>query len=286
MFAEGRTDRKLKANRNSIRHGAVLLIPLMSLFGMSGRGATGPHGTVDLIAEPASVQPARPFWVGLHFRLEKGWHLYWTNPGDSGMPPRVKWNLGLQAGSLQWPIPSRIEDHSLIDYGYQDEVLLPVEITFPAKLMGGSDVQLNATVNWLVCRDICIPGRADLTLTLPVRRDTPGPLSPEHSLFAKARAALPRVAPPSWKVTARLDMDRFVLNVDTGKRETTAAFFPFEPNQIENAAPQKASPSPRGIRIEMQKSDQLLISPPRLTGVLVLASGQGYVIDAPLMTSK
>jgi thiol:disulfide interchange protein DsbD len=227
-------------------------------------------------------------WVGLYFQLEPGWHIYWTNPGDSGEPPRVKWNLpaGFLAGPLLWPIPRRIEDHSLIDYGYQNDVLLPVEIQLPARLGSGSDVQLNATVNWLVCRDICVPGRADLALTLPVKKETPAPPKPMPSLFARARADLPRPAPKSWKVTANLDNHLFVLNVDTGKREAGATFFPLQPNQVENAAMQKASPSSRGIRLELVKSDQLLKAPSRLTGVLLLASGQGYVIEAPIITSE
>ena len=159
-------------DRDVIRAGALLLIPFLSLLAAPGRAASaaGPHGTVDLVAEQTTVQPDRPFWVGLHFQLEQGWHIYWTNPGDSGEPPRVKWTLpaGFQAGPLHWPIPRRIEDHSLIDYGYQNEVLLPVEITPPANLSVGSDVQLSATVNWLVCREICVPGRAALALTLPI----------------------------------------------------------------------------------------------------------------------
>jgi thiol:disulfide interchange protein DsbD len=280
----------MNSNRDFIRKGTLLLVPFLSLFAAPGRAvsATEPHGTVDLIAEETSVQPARPLWVGLHFQLEKGWHIYWTNPGDSGEPPRVKWDLppGFQAGSLHWPTPRRIEDHSLIDFGYQNEVLLPVEIRGPVRLGKGSEVQLSATVNWLVCREICVPGRAALELTLPIRKGTAGPPSPMHSLFAKARADLPRPAPQSWKVTASLDEHLFVLNVDSGKQETGATFFPLEPNQIENTAPQKASPSSRGIRIELQKSDQLLKPPPRLTGVLVFASGQGYVIDAPVVTSR
>ena len=97
---------------------------------------------------------------------------------------------------------------------------------------------------------------------------------------------MPQPAPKSWKVTANLDEHRFILNVDTGKREADATFFPFEPNQIENAAPQKASPFSSGIRIELQRSDQMLKSPPRLGGVLVFASGQGYVIEAPVIKSK
>jgi thiol:disulfide interchange protein DsbD len=290
MSAEPRRGRRLKPNRDFFRRGALLLIPFLTLLAApkSVAGATGPHGTVELIAEQTSVQPARPFWLGLHFQLEPGWHIYWTNPGDSGEPPRVKWDLpsGFQAGSLCWPVPRRIEDHSLIDYGYQNEVLLPVEIRPPASLGMGSDVQLSATVNWLVCREICIPGRAALSLTLPIRKGAAGLPSPLQSLFARARAALPQPAPKSWKVTANLDEHQFILNVDTGKREADATFFPLEPNQIENAAPQKASPSSRGIRIVLQKSDQLLKSPPRLTGVLVLVSGQGYLIEAPVTTSK
>jgi len=267
-----------------------LLALFLSLFAVPGgvAGATGPHGTVDLISERTSVQPAQPFAVGLHFQLEEGWHIYWTNPGDSGEPPRVKWDLpaGFQAGPLLWPIPRRIEDHSLIDYGYQNEVLLPVEIRPTASLGVGAEVQLHATVNWLVCREICVPARAALSLTLRIRKGAPGPPSPTHSLFVKARADLPRRVPPSWRVTANVDQHLLVLNVDTGKRETEATFFPLEPNQIENAAPQKASPFSRGIRIELQKSDQLLKSPPRLTGVFVLAARQGYVIVAPVTTSK
>jgi thiol:disulfide interchange protein DsbD len=162
-------------------------------------------------------------------------------------------------------------------------VLLSVEIR-PSG--GASDVALSATVNWLVCREICIPGHADLELTLPIRVGTAGPPSSTHSLFAKARADMPRPMPKSWRVSATLDQHRFVLNVYTGKRETGATFFPLEPNQIENAAPQKAIPLSRGIRLEVQKSDQLLKTPAHLSGVLVFPSGQSYVIAAPLITSK
>lgn len=267
-----------------------MFISFLSLFVTPGQiaGVAGPHGTIDLIAEQTFVQPGGPFWVGLDFQLEKGWHIYWTNPGDSGEPPRVRWNLpeGYQAGPLLWPIPQRIEDHSLIDYGYQNEVLLPVGIKPPARLSVGSVVELSATVNWLVCREICVPGRADLALTLPVRKETPGPPSPRHSLFSKARAELPRTAPKSWEVTAKLNEHGFILNVDTGKREMGATFFPFAPNQIENAIPQQVIPSARGMRIKLQKSDQMLKAPPRLSGVLVFASGQGYLIEAPVTTTK
>jgi len=173
MPRESSRRRRLTRGHGCPRDWAPLLALFLSLFATSGRmdGANGPHGTVDLVADQTSVLPGTPFWVGLHFRLEAGWHIYWTNPGDSGEPPRIKWSLpaAFQAGPLNWPIPQRIEDHTLIDYGYQKEVMLPAQITPPARLDAGVDTQIGSTVNWLVCRDICVPGRASLTLKLPIR---------------------------------------------------------------------------------------------------------------------
>jgi hypothetical protein len=93
---------------------------------------------------------------------------------------------------------------------------------------------------------------------------------------------LPQPAPKSWKLAASLAGKSFSLSVETGKPESTAVFFPFKPNQVENAAPQKVNSTSRGFRLELQKSDLLLKPPARLAGVLVLASGQGYVIQAPV----
>jgi thiol:disulfide interchange protein DsbD len=249
--------------------------------------AVGPHGTVDLITDETAIQPARSFWAGLHFHLEKGWHIYWINPGDSGEPPKVQWTLpvGFHAGTLNWPTPRRIQDHSLVDYGYEDEVLLPAQIQPAASLGAAHEVQLRATVKWLVCREICLPGRADLNLMLPVVKGVRGKPSAWRSLFAKTRASLPRPAPNSWRLFVTFEGQKFLLNVDTGKPETVAIFFPSEPNQVENAAPQKVYSSPRGFQLELRKSDLLLKPVQRLAGLLVLGSGRSYVIQAPVGAS-
>ncbi len=281
--------RRPRGNRGFSRDCALLGIAFVCLFAIATKAgaASGPHGTIELIAEQTSVRPAQDFWAGVHFQLEKGWHIYWINPGDSGEPPKVRWNLppGFRAGPLQWPAPRRIEDHSLIDYGYEDEVLLPVEIHPPASLGAGRDIQLGATVNWLVCREVCIVGRAALSLALPVRKGTPGQQSAWHELFARTRANLPRAAPKQWKLAANLEGHRFLLNIDTGRPEAKATFFPFEPNQIENAAPQDVSPYFQGVRLGLEKSDRLLKPPRNLGGVLVLASGQAYVTKLPVVAS-
>jgi len=275
---------------NRLRRWAPFLLLLPGLFAIPVGilSITGPHGAIHLVSEQTLVQPGRPIWLGLHFQLEPGWHIYWVNPGDSGEPPRVKWTLpeGFVAGPLNWPSPRRIEDHSLIDYGYQNEVLLPVQITPPARLKAGEKADLSATVNWLVCRDICVPGHATLDLAIPVGTGSPAPPSPSHPLFAKARSDLPRPAPKAWKLKASLDRRQFVLDVETGKQEAGGAFFPLEPNQLENAAPQRITPYSRGIRIELQRSDQMVKLPSLLRGVLVLSSGQGFMIEAPVITTQ
>jgi thiol:disulfide interchange protein DsbD len=284
MYQSTHVGRWLRGFRGLVPRGSLLLAGFL-LTAVSATPVSGPHGSVEVVAEPASIEPGRAFWVGLHFQLEKGWHIYWTNPGDSGEPPKVQWSLpaGFRASPLNWPIPRRIQDHSLIDYGYQDEVLLPVEIQPPAGLGAGHDVQLGASVKWLVCREVCIPGHATLTLTLPVKKAAPGQPSSWHPLFIRTRADLPKPAPQAWKPAARLEGQRFLLNVETGKQETAAVFFPFEPNQVENAAPQNVNSSSRGLLLELQKSDLLLKPPPYLAGVLVVASGAGYVIQAPVV---
>src|SRR5579864_944263 len=111
-------ERRSKIDRLSAR-GSVLHVAFLSMFAVAGGWASpdASHARVELLAAQAAAQPGRPFQVGLHFQLEPGWHIYWINPGDSGEPPRVKWTLpaGYQAGPIQWPVPQRIEDHSLID---------------------------------------------------------------------------------------------------------------------------------------------------------------------------
>jgi len=92
---------------------------------------------VELIARQLAVTPGKDLLLGIHFVLEKGWHIYWINPGDSGQPPSFKWQMpsGFRAGEIQWPRPKRLQpSKELVDYGYDDEVLLPVTIHAPSAI--------------------------------------------------------------------------------------------------------------------------------------------------------
>ena len=122
------------------------------------------HLTVELLPLDNSVQPGGKSLIGLHFTLDKGWHVYWVNAGDSGEPPSIKWTLpaGVTVGAMQFPAPRRLPLGPLMDFGYEDEVLFPMTLSADSSLKAPSTAPLAAHVNWLVCREVCIPGKADL----------------------------------------------------------------------------------------------------------------------------
>lgn len=251
------------------------------------RGASIPHGTVELVSEQESIQPGHTLVLGLHFRLEEGWHIYWTNPGDSGEPPRAEWHLppGFRAGAIEWPAPSRLPVATLVDYGYPGEVLLLVPVQTASDLAPGGDVNLAAEVKAIICRDVCVPAKAHLNLSLPVRADRPRESKETMAMFRAAKQALPRPAPANWRPSAQDLGDRFELRVNAGHSVSEAWFAPLEPLQIENAAPQKSVSTAGGIRLILKKSDQLSKPISRLRGVLVLPQG-AYVIDVPVALSQ
>ena len=236
---------------------------------------------VSLVSEQESIVPGQEFWVGVQFHLEKGWHIYWINPGDSGEPPRVQWRLpdGFRAGELQWPHPERLVTKYSTDYGYAGQVLLLAPVRSPARLAPGARVDLGGTVKWVVCREVCIPGKTEVALSLPVKRSAA--LQP-GKLFEEARQRIPAPAPAGWRVRARAEKDAFLLWLETGQPVNRVEFFPWRSGQIENAAPQTATPLPRGVRLRLKKSEQLLKPIGNLKGVIVLPSGKAYVIDAPV----
>lgn len=270
---------------------AALVLTPLALGQKSVQGPQpqeGPHTRLTLLSNRATVVPGSHIWVGVWFQMEKGWHVYWENPGDSGEPPKIQWQLpaGFRVGAIEWPAPEKLTTPSIVDYGYQDEVLLFAPLRVPAGLRDGASVTLSANVNWLVCREMCMPGKAQLSLTLAVNSKVKGwtgtPSSADVAEFTNARAEVPKPTPATWKVYATNEKSDFVLTIETGKQETAATFFPLDEEQIKNEKTQAATPFLRGVRLRLQKSDGLLKRIARLRGVLELGTGRAYEISAPV----
>jgi Thiol:disulfide interchange protein len=251
-----------------------------------------PHVKAELIAETTAIRPGLPFWVAIRFELEEHWHTYWRNPGDSGQPTSVKWKLppGFKADDIQWPIPKRIEVSGLVGYGYEKEVMHMVRITPPDELPVGKPVTLTGKVRWLVCKEECIPGNAELTLTLPVTSDVPQP-SPWAEAFSRARAQLP-LPTSEWKLRAALDGDHLVLLLmppANAEPLTEVTFFPFEELVIEGAEPQHLLRVKGGYALRLVRSKVAEKTPTQLAGVVVTPTGwrgagtePGLTVEVPI----
>jgi thiol:disulfide interchange protein DsbD len=171
---------------------ALVILPCHASLSVA-QGAGQLHTEAALLANVQSVQPGKSFTVGLRLRMSPGWHTYWENPGESGLATTIRWTLpeGFQAGEIQWPLPEKkIESGDVLTYGYDGETLLMIPITPSPQISPGSRVTLKARAEWLECENTCVPGAADVELTLPVLPDSPLPA--HEALFAGYRKELPR----------------------------------------------------------------------------------------------
>jgi len=139
----------------------------------------------------SSVAPGQAFSLGVLLEMKPGWHIYWHNPGEAGLATSVELELpeGLTAGPIGWPAPERFDQPGdILGYGYSEPVLLAAQVELPGTLSEGSTLQLRARARWLSCEEVCIPGSANLELSVPIA----GSRKPANtSLFAEWRQSLP-----------------------------------------------------------------------------------------------
>ena len=242
------------------------------------------HLHVQLVVPQSTLYPGGPNSAGLYFKLEQGWHIYWQNAGDSGEPPRIDWTLpeGITASPLQFPAPKRLPLGPLMDFGYEDEVLFPFSFDVAKSAKPGPAI-LDAKVSWLVCREVCIPGKAELGMRLMLAASAPASpttSSVDEDLWKRGVATLPVPLPTVDKALFAVTPTGFRLGVTTGRRETDAVFFPEDQNIIDNPSPQKLSPTKDGLVLELKKDTNLQANPAQLKGVLELSSGRNYELTA------
>ena len=145
----------------------LLFVLLASLvLGLSPARAAHTHVTLLLAADTA--RPGDTVLAGIELQMDPGWHTYWQNPGESGIPTQIKWNLppGVTAGDIQWPLPHKLPPAEVTTYGYVDDVMLVVPLKLAADLKPGQPLTLEADLTWLECQDQCIPGKTNVTTTL------------------------------------------------------------------------------------------------------------------------
>ena len=236
-----------------------------------------PHVEAELVPESTAFVPGQPMTVALRLQMADGWHTYWRNPGDSGLPTTLAWNLpaGATAGPIQWPAPHALPVGPLVNYGYEGTVLLLSDVRAPEGLKPGDTVTIAAKAEWLVCKETCIPEAADLELTLPVAERS-DPYPQWGTAIAAARDALPRPV-AGWLADARGDGQKVVLTLTAPAGVSSPAdvhFFPYDEGRIEAAAPQNFARDANGTYVlTLPVANQLAADFTRVAGVLTSTNG-------------
>ena len=181
----------------SLGHRVATAILLAAISGAGSRGYAAEPRAVhpELIASVPAIEPGKPFILGVRFVIDAGWHIYWRNPGGSGLATEVTWKLpeGFRPGPLQWPAPERyfVKELNETDYGYTREVVLFSEITATSTFPENEVMAFGAELLWLACGDegVCVPGAATLTLELSMGTNVP---SAQSQRFYEVLNNMPR----------------------------------------------------------------------------------------------
>ncbi len=205
----------------------------------AGQGAPFAAGapktvTVDIVANRTAGTPRSDYEIGIRLRHEPGWHTYWRFAGDTGYSPSVVWSLPRRwsAEPLGWPIPQKHKTGTLTNFVYSGEVLLPYKLDIPWGTAYGTAATVKAKVEWLACKDVCIPGEAEVSMRVPV--EVASKPSAQAPLFAAAHQRIPEKVASEY-ISAVIEEDRIRIDLLplAGKVEKSIEFFPLESGLID-----------------------------------------------------
>lgn len=232
-----------------------------------------PHSEITMGSEFKQVRAGERFTVALRVTLDPGWHTYWTNGGDAGLPLNAVWRLpdGSTAGAVQFPTPSLMPEPPLMTYGYTDEVVYLAELELPAGLAPGQTVQLEASADWLACAELCLPAAGDVSWSVRVTTGEPERDATWGPIVAEARRRMPRVA-EDWSMRGWTTEAGYVLAVMmpsvSDAPMLSPYFFADSLGIVEHALPQRVARAGDTLFVELPRSIFADESEAYLTGVL------------------
>ena len=253
----------------------LLSAVLLCLNGLPARAA---HTQASLVLAAETAQPGDTVLAGVHLRMDPGWHTYWQNPGGSGTPTTIEWQLppGITAGAIEWPVPEKLPDEDLTTYVYSTDAVVLVPLKLAADLRPGL-LDLKAKVLWLECEVACIPGKASIEAVLNIGPETKP--SKDASLIQTWQKKLPKssaaVSARAWWENSGIgNLRPLILEWNSNEAATEADFFPHDSEKFAVQPATARVPAGAG-KIRLRKDVKKLASdwPPQVSGVLVQQSG-------------
>jgi len=227
----------------------------------------------ELIAE-GSATPGGEVELAILMRTKPGWHGYWANPGDAGLPMKIEWQLppGAGLGSLRFPVPDKLLVAGIVNYVYERDHALLTRLKVPADARG--TLPIRAEAQWLACTDkVCVPERGSFALDLPIGIGE----ATERARFDEWRRALPRPLASQAKFEINRDKIEIAIPLPASVTIGQPYFFPADDGPIDYAAPQSFRRKGDTLIAELKRRRG---APDRLSGVLALGDGRGLEISA------
>jgi len=242
---------------------ALLFLPALA----SARGIEP-----QLVAE-GPAPPGGEVELAIHMVTAPGWHGYWQNPGDAGLPMDVKWSLppGFAPGPLRYPVPSRLTVADLMNYVYERDYAVLVRLKVPNSATG--TIPIRAEAHWLACTDkICVPEQGELALDLPVGTGTP-----ERARFDAWRQALPQPLASIGRFAVAGDTLRVAIPLPASVEVKAPYLFPLVDGPVDYDAKQTFRRAGDLVIAELKRKGP---APNAFSGVLALADGRGLEFRA------
>ncbi len=232
---------------------------------------TAKHLQAELVSEYSQVMAGQRLRLALHFVPDEHWHTYWKNPGDSGLPTSLHWEVPewVTVGDIQWPTPQAFVIPPLVNYGFAGQTLLLVDVSLSADYAHDT-VPIQLQADWLVCDEICIPAEAHFLLSLPVG-STPVKATSTQPLFMTAEQRLPIAldTPGSFETLG----GAFSAVLDWPLNETVSAFFVATPELVDHAAVQLMNLQDEQLLLQQSLNTYFSTAPQQLELVIVTAQG-------------
>lgn len=229
-----------------------------------------PYSSVDLTSAFTTIVAEETFTVGLRFKLDEGWHMYWRNPGESGGPPVIAWTLpdGFEVVRTFWPTPERITVAGLVNYVYEHEATLLVQIRVPEGYVAGTPIPIQADIEYLICKEQCLVAKDSVVGTLPE--------SAVWQNLASLRKRFPNLSPVDGMKferdggTVRFE---FPLQNVAADRVTSAYFYAAKTDVLDHGANQTWKMKGRTLYLEASVSEYANGDMRKPEGVLVVEYG-------------
>lgn len=231
------------------------------------------QGIVPQLVAEGPAPPGGEVELAIQMRPEPGWHGYWLNPGDAGLPMDVKWHLptGFASGPLRYPVPGRLEIANLMNYVYEQDYAVLVRLKVPADAHG--TVPIRAEARWLACTDkICVPGHGELSLDLPVGTGTPN-----RAQFDAWRRSLPQPLASLGHFEASGNRLRVAIPLPASVKVDHPYLFPIVDGPVDYDAKQDFQRSGDVLIAELQRKGP---APGVFPAVVALGDGRGLEFKA------